>query len=76
MNQVKKINKFFFSGIWFLDPPKDVSVDGWRIDNVIQYIDVVIMIYFGIVALAMLYFIIKYHARPGHKAIYDRGDTN
>jgi len=43
LNQVKKINNFFFSGIWFLDPPKDVSVDGWRIDNVIQYIDVATM---------------------------------
>ena len=64
-----------FSGIWFLDPPKDISVDGWRIDNVIQYTDTVILLYFGIVVLAMLYFIIKYRARPGHKAVYDRGDT-
>ena len=75
MNQFRKINKFVFSGIWFLDPPKDISVDGWRIDNVIQYTDAVITIYFGIVVLAMLYFIIKYRARPGHKAVYDRGDT-
>ena len=70
----KKITTIF-SGIWFLDPPKDVSVDGWRIDNVIQYTDAVITLYFGIVVLAMLYFIIKYRARPGHKAVYDKGDT-
>ena len=62
----KKITSIL-SGIWFLDPPKDISVDGWRIDNVIQYTDAVITIYFGIVVLAMLYFIIKYRARPGHK---------
>ncbi len=70
----KKITSIL-SGIWFLDPPKDISVDGWRIDNVIQYTDAVITLYFGIVVLAMLYFIIKYRARPGHKAVYDRGDT-
>ena len=67
----KKITTIF-SGIWFLDPPKDISVDGWRIDNVIQYTDAVITLYFGIVVLAMLYFIIKYRARPGHKAVYDK----
>lgn len=71
MKRMKKI----FPGIWFLDPPKDISVDGWRIDNVIQYTDTVITIYFAIVVLAMLYFVIKYRSRSGHQAVYDRGDT-
>tara|TARA_B100001079_G_C16382531_1_gene502753 strand:+ start:800 stop:1627 length:828 start_codon:yes stop_codon:yes gene_type:complete len=62
-------------GIWFLDPPKDISLDGWRIDSVIQYTDLVITVYFSLVVLAMLYFIIRYRSRPGHKAVYDRGDT-
>lgn len=62
-------------GIWFMDPPEDVSLDGYRIDNVIQYIDTVVTIYFGIVVLALLYFVIRYRSRPGHKAVYDRGDT-
>jgi cytochrome c oxidase subunit 2 len=74
-NFFDKIKHNLWSGIWFLDPPKDVSLDGYRIDNVIQYTDMVVTIYFGIVVLAMLYFIIKYRSRPGHKAVYDKGDT-
>ncbi|MDP6570062.1 MAG: cytochrome c oxidase subunit II [Candidatus Marinimicrobia bacterium] len=62
-------------GIWFLDPPKDVSLDGYRIDNVIQYTDLVITIYFSIVVLLMLYFILKYRHRPGHKAVYEKGES-
>ena len=71
---MKKWKNKIIGGIWFLEPPRDVSLDGYRIDNVIQYTDTVITIYFGIVVLAMLYFIIKYHSRPGHSAVYDRGD--
>jgi len=71
----RKKNTSIFSGIWFLDPPKDISLDGWRIDNVIQYTDTVILLYFGIVVLAMCYFIIRYRARPGHSAVYDKGNT-
>jgi len=62
-------------GLWFIAPPKDVSLDGYRIDKVIQYTDLVITIYFGIVILAMLYFVVKYRARPGHKADYDHGNS-
>tara|TARA_B100000315_G_C14585717_1_gene592890 strand:- start:1096 stop:1908 length:813 start_codon:yes stop_codon:yes gene_type:complete len=62
-------------GIWFLDPPKDVSLDGYRIDNVIQYTDFVITLYFGIVVLLMFYFIFRYRSRPGHKAVYDKGNS-
>ncbi len=62
-------------GIWFIDPPKDVSLDGHRIDSVIQYTDTVITIYFGIVVLALIYFIFKYRTRPGHKAVYDKGNS-
>lgn len=62
-------------GIWFMDPPKDVSVNGYRIDDVIQYTDTVITIYFGIVVLSLIYFIFKYRARQGHKAVYDKGNT-
>ena len=62
-------------GIWFLDPPKDVSLDGYRIDDVIQYTDGIILFYFGIVVLLMTFFAIKYRARPGHSAEYDKGDS-
>jgi len=75
LNRLIKKTTSVLPGIWFLDPPRNVSLDGYRIDNVIQYTDTVITIYFGIVVLAMLYFIIKYRSRPGHSAVYDRGDT-
>ncbi len=62
-------------GIWYKDPPKDVSLDGYRIDNVIQYTDMVITLYFALVILALVYFIIRYRSRPGHKAVYDKGNS-
>ena len=49
--------KKYLPGIWFLDPPKDISLDGYRIDNVIQYTDFVITLYFGIVVTAIIFFI-------------------
>ncbi|MCA9398236.1 MAG: hypothetical protein KC618_00690 [Candidatus Omnitrophica bacterium] len=69
-----KIKHSMWGGIWFLKPPDDVSLDGYRIDHVIHYTDTVITIFFGIVVLALLYFIIRYRDRPNHKAVYDRGD--
>ena len=56
-------------------PPEDISLGGYRIDNVNQYTDTVITFYFGLVVAALVYFIFKYRSRPGHKAVYDRGDT-
>ncbi len=73
-SKVKNI-KWTAWGIWYIDPPKDVSLDGYRIDNVIQYTDTVITIYFSIVILALIFFIFKYRSRPGHKAVYDKGDS-
>ncbi|MDP7528633.1 MAG: hypothetical protein QGH61_04730 [Candidatus Marinimicrobia bacterium] len=74
----RKINQVITKavwGIWFLDPPKDVSLDGYRIDNTIQYTDTVITFYFSVVVLALVYFIFKYRSRPGHNAQYDRGES-
>jgi len=62
------------AGIWFKDPPKDVSLDGYRIDSVIQYTDLVIGIYFGIVVVALIYFIYAYRSSLGNGAVYDHGD--
>ena len=73
-NKIKSI-PYFFSGFWFKDPTKDVSLDGYRIDNVIHYTDLVIGIYFGIVVAALAYFIFKYRASLGHKAEYDHGNS-
>lgn len=62
------------AGIWYLPFPEDISYDGWRIDRVITYIDMVMTIAFGLVVAALIFFIFRYRARPGHKAVYDRGD--
>lgn len=62
------------AGIWYLPLPEDISLNGWRIDRVIKYIDLVMTIAFGLVLAALIYFIFRYRARPGHKAVYDRGD--
>lgn len=62
------------AGIWYLPFPEDISLNGWRIDRVIKYLDVVLVIAFGLVLAALIYFIFRYRARPGHKAVYDRGD--
>ncbi len=69
-----KLRHLLYSGIWFQDLPKDVSVDGYRIDNVISYTDLVISIYFGIVVALLVYFIFQYRSSRGHKAEYDHGD--
>ncbi len=62
------------AGIWYLPFPEDISQDGWRIDRVITYIDLVMTIAFGLVLAALIFFIFRYRARKGHKAVYDRGD--
>lgn len=62
------------AGIWYLPFPEDISLHGWRIDRTIKYLDLVITIAFGLVLAALIYFIFRYRARPGHSAVYDRGD--
>jgi len=64
----------FAGGIWFLDPPKDVSLDGYRIDDVIQYTDFIITLYFGIVVLALVLFTLLYRSGKNPNATYDHGD--
>lgn len=63
------------NGIWFLDPPKDVSLNGYRIDHVIQYTDKVIALYFGIVVLALVLFVFLYRSTKNVNAVYDQGNT-
>ena len=48
-NKLYNWRALLYSTIWFKDAPEDVSLDGYRIDNVIHYTDFVISIYFGIV---------------------------
>ncbi len=62
------------AGIWYLPLPEGISTNAYRIDRVIHYTDRVITIFFGIVVGALIFFIIRYRSRDGHKAVYDRGD--
>jgi len=66
--------KKYLLGIWFLDPPKDISLDGYRIDNVIQYTDFVITLYFGIVVTAIIFFVWRYNSRKHPHAVHDHGN--
>ena len=74
-NKLYNWRALLYSTIWFKDAPKDVSLDGYRIDNVIHYTDFVISIYFGIVIAALAYFIYRYRSTRGHKAVYDHGNS-
>ena len=74
-NKLYNWRALLYSTIWFKDAPEDVSLDGYRIDNVIHYTDFVISIYFGIVVAALAYFIYRYRSTRGHKAGYDHGDS-
>jgi cytochrome c oxidase subunit 2 len=74
-NKLYNWRALLYSTIWFKDAPEDVSLDGYRIDNVIHYTDFVISIYFGIVIAALAYFIYRYRSTRGHKAVYDHGNS-
>ncbi len=60
--------------LWHIAPPVDINIHGWRIMRTIHYTDLVIAIAFGLVVAALIYFIIRYRAKPGHSAVYDKGD--
>ncbi len=74
INILDNLKNSVWGGIWYMKPPKDASLAGYRIDNVIQYTDTVVVIFFGAVVFSLIYFIIRYRSRPGRKAVYDRGD--
>lgn len=62
------------AGIWYMAPPETISADAHRIDDTIHYTDSVIVIFFGLVVAALIYFIFRYRSRPGHQAVYAKGD--
>ncbi|MBI4309992.1 MAG: cytochrome c oxidase subunit II [Candidatus Omnitrophica bacterium] len=62
------------ASIWGMPFPEDISTNGHLIDDVIRYIDKVLVIFFGAVAAAIIYFIIRYRSRPGHQAVYETGN--
>jgi cytochrome c oxidase subunit 2 len=62
------------ASIWGMPFPEDISTNGHLIDGVIRYIDLVLAIFFSIVVAAIVYFIINYRSRPGHKAVYETGN--
>ncbi|MBI3890179.1 MAG: hypothetical protein HY303_01465, partial [Candidatus Wallbacteria bacterium] len=54
--------------------PVDISLDGHRIDEAFLYTTRLIACYFLIVVAVMGYCLLRFQARPGHKAEYIRGD--
>ncbi len=60
--------------IWGMPFPEDISTNGHLIDAVIVYIDIVLAIFFSLVVAALVFFIIRYRSRPGHKAVYETGN--
>lgn len=62
------------ASIWGMPFPEDISTNGHLIDGVIRYIDLVLAIFFSIVVVALIFFIIRYRSRPGHKAVYETGN--
>lgn len=62
------------ASIWGMPFPEDISTNGHLIDGVIRYIDLVLAIFFSIVVGAIVYFIVRFRSRPGHKAVYETGN--
>ena len=65
---------YAYAGIWGFPFPENISTNGHLIDDVIVYIDKVLVLFFGVVVAAIVYFIIRYRSRPGHKAVYETGN--
>lgn len=57
-------------------PPKSISSYGHRLDWLFEYTSWVALIFFVIMTVALLYFSIRYRARPGHKAYYTHGKSS
>lgn len=69
------LNGVSHASIWGMPFPEDISTNGHLIDGVIRYIDLVLAIFFSIVVGAIVFFIFRYRSRPGHKAVYETGNT-
>ena len=63
--------------LWeYFAPPKSISSFGHRLDWLFAYTSWVALIFFIIMAVALVYFMIKYRERPGHKAYYTHGKSS
>jgi cytochrome c oxidase subunit 2 len=65
--------KLIDRNIW--TPPVDISVDGYRSDNLFITVTYMIVALFVVMVAIMVVASIKFRARPGLKAHYDRGDN-
>lgn len=54
-------------------PPKDFTSYGHRIDWLFQYTSWVAFAFFCVMAGSLIYFVVRYRERPGHKALYTKG---
>ena len=55
-------------------PPKPLSSFGQHIDNIFAYTSWATFVFFVLMASSLLYFVIAYRKRPGHKAYYTHGN--
>jgi heme/copper-type cytochrome/quinol oxidase subunit 2 len=58
------------SGMWL---PRDVSIDGWRIDSLLKSTSVFVLLLFVIMVAWMLLAVFKFNER--HQAQYDHGNS-
>lgn len=54
-------------------PPTNFTTFGHRIDWLFRYTSWVAFVFFCVMAFALVLFVSKYRARPGHKAFYTKG---
>src|SRR5262245_16346498 len=54
-------------------PVKDISKDGFRATDLFWYTTWMCVVAFALVWGALVWFSIRYRARPGHRALYDHG---
>ncbi len=55
--------------------PPDVSVSGHVVDDLFWYATALLVFTFAIIIAILVYCLIRYRARPGHRAVYSKGDT-
>ncbi len=58
--------------VWWL--PEDYSTTGYHFDNLFNIVLFETAVAFAAVVIALIYFVVRYRHREGHRAVYERGD--
>lgn len=62
-------------GLGRFAPPKDISENGFRVTWLFWYTSGLGAFAFTLVVLALVFFALRYRARPGRRAVYDHGTS-